>query len=378
MHSIWGYCNYLTVNHFIMLKPVLHLLLELFMKNIKILPIFFSFVFLGTILAQLYTLTPTAYASTEDANYTFYYKDSDTNALKAIFDHGEKWAEIGDKMVITAQGDIFGNKGYKFAFDAGVNKRLNEWVDDDSSDNYYAVSRVYCADNKLTLTKPTKSNEGYIEEIEYTLGFHADDWDDMQNNNSQELYAGVTRVYKMSTKDGVADKETYLRGHGTGQKINPTLLGNDDDSGGKGGNPKNHIDPGCWKALNNGRIGDVKNYYKLSATAKAKVDKIVVAGASVTAPSGGSGSSPEDPQADCDAKLNSTLSWILCPVIDLGVNMSDYVFKNFVEPFMENVPISTDPRDGSYKAWQQFRILANVMLIGTLLAIVYAQVKGDK
>jgi hypothetical protein len=46
----------------------------------------------------------------------------------------------------------------------------------------------------------------------------------------------------------VADKETYLRGHGTGQKINPTLLGNDDDSGGKGGNPKNHIDPGCWKA----------------------------------------------------------------------------------------------------------------------------------
>lgn len=91
-----------------------------------------------------------------------------------------------------------------------------------------------------------------------------------------------------------------------------------------------------------------------------------------------SGTSDGDSQADCDAKLNSILSWILCPVIDMGINTSDYVFKNFIEPFMEDVPISTDPRDGTYKAWQQFRIIANILLIGTLLAIVYAQVKGDR
>jgi hypothetical protein len=81
---------------------------------------------------------------------------------------------------------------------------------------------------------------------------------------------------------------------------------------------------------------------------------------------------------DCDTKLSSVLSWIACPLIDMGVSFTDFVFKDFVRPMLENVPISTDPSDGSYKAWQQFRLIANVLLVGSLLAIVYSQAKGGK
>ncbi len=83
-------------------------------------------------------------------------------------------------------------------------------------------------------------------------------------------------------------------------------------------------------------------------------------------------------QPDCDTKLTSTLSWIICPLVDMGVGLTDYVFENFVQPFLDSVPVSTDTKSGTYKAWQQFRVIANVLLIGTLLVVVYSQIKGDR
>lgn len=87
------------------------------------------------------------------------------------------------------------------------------------------------------------------------------------------------------------------------------------------------------------------------------------------------GKDPED-QADCDMQLESILSWIACPVIDMGVNTTDWIFEHLIQPMLEDVPVSTNPNDGSYKAWQQFRIIGNVLLIGTMLAIVFSQLKG--
>ena len=88
------------------------------------------------------------------------------------------------------------------------------------------------------------------------------------------------------------------------------------------------------------------------------------------------GSTQDDDTVDCDAKLNSILSWIACPLIDLGVGMADGVFENFVQPMLATIPVSTQSDSGSYRAWQQFRIIANVLLVGTLLMIVYSQAKG--
>lgn len=80
----------------------------------------------------------------------------------------------------------------------------------------------------------------------------------------------------------------------------------------------------------------------------------------------------------CDLNLSSQLSWIICPLIDIGSTTSDFVFSHVAQPLLEDIPISTDRNTGTYKAWQGFRFLANIMLIGSMLAIVYSQAKGGE
>lgn len=84
----------------------------------------------------------------------------------------------------------------------------------------------------------------------------------------------------------------------------------------------------------------------------------------------------DEAQADCDATEGVALSWIICPVVDLGVNFTDWVFGSFIEPMLANVPVSAEKNDGAFIAWGNFRILANVLLVGALMAIVYSQAKG--
>ena len=85
-----------------------------------------------------------------------------------------------------------------------------------------------------------------------------------------------------------------------------------------------------------------------------------------------------DSNPDCDVKFFNPLSWIICPIIDMGANFTDAVFTTFVRPLLEDIPIGSSPDDGGYRAWQGFRALGNIMLVGCLLAIVYAQARGDK
>jgi hypothetical protein len=80
----------------------------------------------------------------------------------------------------------------------------------------------------------------------------------------------------------------------------------------------------------------------------------------------------------CVTTDSGPLGWILCPIIDLGATFTGFVFESFVKPFLEDVPVTTDPEDPSYKTWKQFRVIGNIVLVGTMLAVVYAQVKGDR
>lgn len=109
-------------------------------------------------------------------------------------------------------------------------------------------------------------------------------------------------------------------------------------------------------------------------TPQAELDAIIAeASASEAAAKTPPGSNP-----DCDTADGGPLQWIICPIIDLGANFTDGVFRNFVRPLLEDIPIGNDPSDGGYRAWQGFRALGNIMLAGCLLAIVYAQARGDK
>lgn len=96
----------------------------------------------------------------------------------------------------------------------------------------------------------------------------------------------------------------------------------------------------------------------------------------ITQPEATPATSEEKTQADCDATTGVVLSWIICPIIDLGANMSDTIFRDIIEPMLANVPVSTNPEDGSYKAWSSFRLIANILLVATLLAVVFSQAKG--
>lgn len=93
---------------------------------------------------------------------------------------------------------------------------------------------------------------------------------------------------------------------------------------------------------------------------------------------GGDSINTDNETVDCDMKLTSPLSWIACPLIDAGAAFTDFAFGNIIQPMLEQIPISTNPEDGIYKAWAQFRFIANLLLIASLLAIVYSQAKGSK
>lgn len=80
-----------------------------------------------------------------------------------------------------------------------------------------------------------------------------------------------------------------------------------------------------------------------------------------------------DIEADCDTKWNNPLSWILCPVMHIGSSMSDFVFGNLVQPLLGGSPIDTASNDPYYEAWQSFRNIANILLIGVMLIIVLSQ-----
>jgi hypothetical protein len=304
------------------------------------------------------------------AQYTLYYSESDKKALKAIFDDGEKQSNIGRKMVIAAKGGLFGEKGYNYVFSPAVNDQLSNHGtgDDDDSDDYFAVAPVYCADNKVTTSKPSK--KPYYA-IDYVLGFKIDNWEKIQNSKDYKTYAGITKVTKIND-GGTANEELHVKNEKTG----PSNLGDQDNNNGSGERIDKVLPEACRSALPMGDLGDkTRNYWKLSAAEKKEVDKIVEEGDgrdNINASAG-----DEEQGVECE-KGAGVLGWILCPVITNGIEFTNTVYGEFIEPLLENVPISTDPSDGSYKAWQQFRLIGNLMLVATMLAVVYSQLKGGR
>ena len=87
------------------------------------------------------------------------------------------------------------------------------------------------------------------------------------------------------------------------------------------------------------------------------------------------GQGSEDIQCEASA---GTLSWVVCGITELGENFVKLFFEKFLRPLLEDVPVSLDPKEGSFKAWQGFRVIANILLVTAMLAIVYAQARGEK
>jgi hypothetical protein len=118
------------------------------------------------------------------------------------------------------------------------------------------------------------------------------------------------------------------------------------------------------------------NDYKLANGGQVAAQPTEITNATVGATDGVTGAEGGDPT--CETNAGSSLSWILCPIINGAAIVSDGVFENFVFPFLDKQLITTDPESGMYKTWSGFRIFGNIFLVGALLVIAGAQGLGKE
>lgn len=77
----------------------------------------------------------------------------------------------------------------------------------------------------------------------------------------------------------------------------------------------------------------------------------------------------------CETNGNA-LAWVLCPVYDMLTSAANGIFNDVVQPFLFTSPISTNPKDPSFKTWSNFRVYGDIFLILALLITVIAQSIG--
>lgn len=310
-------------------------------------------------------------AATKNAEFTLYWSDANKNALKGIFDDGEKQEEIGNKMVIAAKGDLFGNEGVVFAFDSEVNQQLNQISGNDLSDNYYATTKVYCKGDNLTLVAPTSKP---YQEIDYTLGFHVNDWNNIENDATYKLYAGITKIRELGGA-GTADKVVFAKGSETGTgHFNPTKLGDNGDHGGNGGDAKDHISGDCFDALSRGELGGnkLRNFYKLSEAEKTEVEQIV-SGASGGTGGGGAGGGSGGGSTTGTNCAGGAMGWLFCPLINYMAKTIQLT-AGLVDNLMTVKFLSNESGGKSIEGiWRGVLSVANIMLLIAFMFIIFSQ-----
>jgi hypothetical protein len=93
---------------------------------------------------------------------------------------------------------------------------------------------------------------------------------------------------------------------------------------------------------------------------------------------GGDGGGGADADADSPDEIDCQggfgFGWIICPIFELGANMTQEVFDRMITPMMSNVPVKTS--GPFYSAWQNFRILGNLVLVGAMLLLVYGMIRN--
>ena len=221
---------------------------------------------------------------------------------------------------------------------------------------------MYCQNGKLSTTTPEQAP---YEELHYSIGFAKGSWKDV-TDNPMKAYAGLSKITKIGG-EGDADEVVYRKG-----SDNATQLPNEGDNGGTGGEAKNHT--GCYSQLFIGTLPDpIRSYTKLNPNQKKEVDKIIKEGAKITSAKVAPGA-----DAGCDADFTSPVAWIMCPIIEGVADATDFMFDELITPMLTNVPISTSPDDRSYKTWLGFRFIANILLVGAMLILVYGIVRSGR
>jgi hypothetical protein len=96
-------------------------------------------------------------------------------------------------------------------------------------------------------------------------------------------------------------------------------------------------------------------------------------------PGGGNGnigSISGDENPTCETTSNNPISWIMCPIFNMLVDLGDWLFRVVIQPFLSVSPITTNSNNTVYQIWASFRIFGNIVLIFLLLFIVFGQAIG--
>lgn len=70
------------------------------------------------------------------------------------------------------------------------------------------------------------------------------------------------------------------------------------------------------------------------------------------------------------------ISWILCPVYNFFAEITEFFYKQIIGSFLYTNPVETSPGSNSYKAWNNFRLYGNIVLLIALLVLVFGQAIG--
>lgn len=85
----------------------------------------------------------------------------------------------------------------------------------------------------------------------------------------------------------------------------------------------------------------------------------------------------ESPSCDTNA---GALGWFMCPIFNGIVDANDWIFRQFIQPYLQYSPI--DPQPGPkgtnvpYEIWSSFRVIGNIILAVALIVAIFGQSLG--
>jgi hypothetical protein len=322
-----------------------------------------------------------AQAAAASGTFLLYYPDDESSKLsiKRAFDKsGSEGIEdpARQKTAILANDVSFGLSNpvtLKYSEEDNRSFFVNAGsASSDIQDEQIWTAKYYCSKDSGKSSAAAPGGTGVYYEVVVAVGLRINDGNEFFKKTHGDTYAGAAYIAEVTpAKPGAngqpgtqASTNIIKQFDGGVEKLNDNI----DKITKKECRPTPTAEGGGIT---------VKNYYTGATDAERAAAKPAVDNATDPA-NGGNGSGPAKDEDSCDAKGGSPLSWIICPVIDLGSKFTDFVFNDIVRPFLEDVPISSAPDDPSYVAWKQFRLIGNIVLIGALLAVVYAQARGDK
>ncbi len=339
-------------------------------------------VLLSFCLSIAISIIPAPSVSAQGERYILYYPDDDASksAIKKTYDKSgsDEFKDPNNTKVsiLAYGGDLFKDGPQRLEYNLDTNYNLSNHGTGDGDDNneQFFTKFYYCdSKGKITFNDP-KDPAGYYR-VTYNIGLFIEDGNELFNNETHnDNGVGASKIVKITPE----------KSNGSGKAPTPRKEEkikdlNENDGAKHLDDDIDKMDPASCRP---NPVGEdkikISNYYSSATDEDRKAVESLIAGANKGGSSGNSSSNNADDNADCDANFSSPLAWIMCPIIEGIADLSDFIFNDLIEPMLKNIPVSTDPGDPSYRTWQGFRTIANIILVGSMLLLVYGILRGGR